>query len=293
MTGERTVSDNQTPTPTLVSAGGNDWDLAGSTRISNEETTRLLAEYQRTHDVTLRNTVVQANLRLVAYLAGRFKGRGLTIDELMSEGAAALIRATETFDTTRGVSFGAYVATAITHSMRRALGCARHVVTVPSQVRRRITRHRRATDTFFALHGRQPSHTEISKEVREKGPAAPVGSVEPGATTELSADQTQVAAAIPGGFERIATEDLRSRVREAVGTLDQCTADVICLRFGLDSGAPRTWQRVAEQMGISVSEARARAADGMMILRGRLAAEQDVAGEGRVVGSASRRWMAA
>lgn len=285
------MSHNQTPL--LVTSGGNDWDLAASTRISNEETTRLLAEYQRTHDVALRNIVVQANLRLVAYLAGRFKGRGLTIDELMSEGAAALIRATETFDTTRGVSFGAYVATAITHSMRRALGCARHLVAVPSQVRRRITRHRRATDTFFALHGRQPSHSEISKDVRDKGSAGTLGSAEPGATAELSADQAQVAASNPDGFELIVTADVRSRVREAVGTLDQCTADVICLRFGLDSGAPRTWQRVAEQMGISVSEARARAADGMMALRGRLAAEEDLVGEGRLTGSGSRRWLAA
>ncbi len=36
--------------------------------------------------MNLRNDVVQSNLRLVAYLAGRFKGRGLSMDELMSEG---------------------------------------------------------------------------------------------------------------------------------------------------------------------------------------------------------------
>jgi RNA polymerase sigma factor (sigma-70 family) len=268
------MSTEQLLTPTIITSGGADWDLAASTRLSNEDTTRILKQYQETGDVQLRNEVVQANLRLVAYLAGRFKGRGLSLDELMSEGAAALLRATETFDTTRGVSFGSYAATAITHSMRRALGTVRHVVAIPSQVRRRLSRHRRASDSFFALHGRNPSHQEMLGEAREKGliPATP-GTVDPGTTGELSADQTQVVAPTTGGIDAVVAADVRSRVREALGALDERTAAVLGLRFGLDNGAPRSWQRVAEHVGISVSEAKARAADGMSVLRGRLAGE--------------------
>ncbi len=267
------MSEAKSLTPTIISSGGADWDLAASTRISSDETTRKLKKYLETGDVDLRNEVVQSNLRLVAYLAGRFKGRGLSLDELMSEGATALLRATETFDPTRGVSFGSYAATAITHSMRRALGTVRHVVALPSQVRRRISRHRRATDSFFTLHGRNPSHHEMLGDAKEFGMVATPGPVDPLTTGELSADQAQVAAPARGGIDAVVCEDVRARVRDAVDSLDQRTAAVISLRFGLDNGAPRSWQRVAEHLGISVSEAKSLAAEGMGALRGRLASD--------------------
>jgi RNA polymerase sigma factor (sigma-70 family) len=267
------MSEAKSLTPTIISSGGADWDLAASTRISSDETTRKLKKYLETGDINLRNEVVQSNLRLVAYLAGRFKGRGLSLDELMSEGATALLRATETFDTTRGVSFGSYAATAITHSMRRALGTVRHVVALPSQVRRRISRHRRATDSFFALHGRNPSHHEMLGDAKEFGMTNTPGPVDPLTTGELSTDESQVAAPGSGGIDAVVSEDVRARVRDAVDSLDQRTAAVISLRFGLDNGSPRSWQRVAEHLGISVSEAKARAAEGMGALRGRLAGD--------------------
>lgn len=262
-------------TPVIISSGGNDWDLAASNRISSEETTRILAEYQATGDINLRNEVVQSNLRLVAYLAGRFKGKGLSIDELMSEGAAALLRATETFDTERGVSFGAYAATAISHSMRRALGTVRHVVAVPSQVRRRISRHRRESDTFFAQHGRQPMFSEMSSESRGQAASPTPVAFTAAASTDVSADQSMMPAATPDAAEAVLSEDVRERVRKAVDSLDPRTAAVISLRFGLDSGTPRTWQRVAQHLGISVSEVKARTAEGMAALRGRLSPEMD------------------
>ncbi len=157
--------------------------------------------------------------------------------------------------------------------MRRALGTVRHVVAIPSQVRRRMSHHRRATDSFFALHGRNPNHHEMLGEAKGLGLVVTPGTVDPVTTGELSGDQIDVAAPASGGIDAVLCEDVRARVRQALDSLDQRTSSVISLRFGLDTGTPRSWQRVAEHVGISVAEAKSRAADGMSALRGRLAGE--------------------
>jgi RNA polymerase sigma factor (sigma-70 family) len=251
-----------------------DWDLAATARLSVDDTTELLARYQATGDIELRNQVVQANLRLVAYLAGRFKGSTLSQDELMSEGAAALLRAADTFDPTRGVSFGAYAATAITHSMRRALGTAHDIVAIPSQVRRRLSRHRRAKDSFFAAHGRLPAASEIPVEARTGTLNGPRPAEIPTRSCDAAGAPELAAADAPDGPDAVSFDDVRHMVRDAVGSLDDASADVVRLRFGLDTnGAPRGWRHVAHQLGITVPEAKARMAQALGVLRVRLGAE--------------------
>ena len=55
-------------------------------------------------------------------------------------------------------------------------------------------------------------------------------------------------------FENVSTAELRGQVREAVGrVLDAREAEVIRLRYGLDSAAPLTQRETAERCGISRS----------------------------------------
>ncbi|QDT35323.1 sigma-70 family RNA polymerase sigma factor [Thalassoglobus polymorphus] len=81
------------------------------------EEAHSVAEFQQTlHQIDqARNEIVEANLRLVASLAGKFSHSGAEFDELVSEGNLILLNAVDKFDVGRGFRFSTYA----THAIQR------------------------------------------------------------------------------------------------------------------------------------------------------------------------------
>jgi RNA polymerase primary sigma factor len=78
-----------------------------------DEVERLLTEA-----LTVRNRIVEANLRLVVSVAKRYTQPGEDLSERVSDGNVALIRATDWFDYARGNRFSTYACWAIINGMR-------------------------------------------------------------------------------------------------------------------------------------------------------------------------------
>ena len=75
--------------------------------------------------------MVLANLGLVAYLATRFRGRGLATDDLIGEGMIGLVRAASTFDPAKG-RFNSYAGLCIVGKIRRAIQNQAHTIRPPA-----------------------------------------------------------------------------------------------------------------------------------------------------------------
>ncbi|HWF55412.1 MAG TPA: sigma-70 family RNA polymerase sigma factor, partial [Solirubrobacteraceae bacterium] len=75
--------------------------------LTPDEELRLARRVQR-GDLTAKNQLVEAHLRLVVALARRYVGQGLALGDLAQEGAIGLIRAAEKFDPGRGARFSTY-----------------------------------------------------------------------------------------------------------------------------------------------------------------------------------------
>lgn len=68
-----------------------------------------------------KNTIIESNLRFVFNIAKRYTGRGVSIDDLISEGNLGLIRAIDKFDETKNVKFISYAIWWIRQAMLESI----------------------------------------------------------------------------------------------------------------------------------------------------------------------------
>ncbi len=66
-----------------------------------------------------RGQILQANIRLVAGMAKRYRVRGRDFEEMVSEGNLALLRSVDRFDCSRGYRFSSYACSAIIRGIQR------------------------------------------------------------------------------------------------------------------------------------------------------------------------------
>ena len=68
-----------------------------------------------------REQAIESNMGLVHACAKRFRGRGIEYDDLFQAGCMGLVKATDAFDTQRGVRFSTYAVPMIIGEIRRYL----------------------------------------------------------------------------------------------------------------------------------------------------------------------------
>lgn len=69
-------------------------------------------------DPNARNELIEHNLRLVAYIVGKHYSESRDTEDLISIGTIGLIRAAETFDPSKEISFSTYASTCIKNQIK-------------------------------------------------------------------------------------------------------------------------------------------------------------------------------
>ena len=96
-------------------------DEIGRESLLTEEQERDLSQRIRQGDGRALNRLVQANLRFVVAIARQYQGKGLSMDDLVSEGNIGLMKAAGKFDAGRGLRFVNYAVVFVRQQIERAL----------------------------------------------------------------------------------------------------------------------------------------------------------------------------
>jgi len=139
-------------------------DLA--TKVQKWKNNRKAGEATRRIGLESKDKMIKANLRLVIKIAYQYKGNGLEVPDLISEGNMGLIQGIDRFDPRRGAKLSTYCSWWIKLRIRRALSNKSRTIRVPIPVLEEKNKIKKFINNFEKENDREPSFEEIRKKFK-------------------------------------------------------------------------------------------------------------------------------
>ena len=235
-------------------------DLLASVTPQNRTavSSRLLEQAARETDPVerkrLQDEVVVLHMGLARAIAARYRGRGITDDDLTQAASMALLKAARNFDPTRGVEFLSYAVVTMKGEVKRQFRDYGWMVRPPRSIQKLQSDVSRADSELTHRLGRSPKVSEVAayldvaeEEVLEALSAdgcftptsldTPVGSEGSGVLGEL----------IPGDDSAMSEAEARVMLTPAVRALPEREREVLYLRFFKQ----QTQAQIAEEIGVT------------------------------------------
>ena len=198
-------------------------DEIGKEALLSDEVEKELSQKIQQGDTKALSKLVEANLRFVVTIARQYKGKGIAMEDLVSEGNIGLMKAASRFDANKGVRFVNYAVVYVRQAIEKFIEQQAGLYQVPKDVK----------DEVVARQQSMPLSVD-----------APLGH-----RTNMSLLSILVNQDAPQADERVHSEAIEAAVEYALGRLDERETKVVNSFFGI--GQEReTMAEIAEDMEV-------------------------------------------
>ena len=230
------------------------------TKDEEEETAMLAAAGNK----AAWDKLINSNLRFVIMLAKKFQGRGLPLEDLISEGNIGLLNAAKRFDAQKGCRFITYAVWWVRQAIVRAINDKGRMIRLPREKSKTLAEIEKSRQALKNKPG-QESEAEIRDAAAflEIDPEKAVGLVKISQEV-LSLDEPIVKyensvpvkdliedESLNSPHENATNNILKGKLERVLHNLEERAADVIRSRFGLGDSAPMTLKEIGDRYQLS------------------------------------------
>ncbi len=253
-----------------VEAGAGDGALPGvvdprsvaprdARQLSRQFFQRLTELEEGTHEYQYaRNTLIEMNMSLVRFAAGRFRGRGDDMEDIVQTGMIGLIKAIDRFELSREVEFTSFALPYIVGEIKRFFRDTTWAVHVPRRLQELRVELAKAREELASRLDREPTVAELAtlmniseREVVE-GQIAANGYNSSSLDAALTGDGPEGGEAVLADFIGVEEDGLRlvedfHSLAPLMAELSERDRQIIHMRFVEEA----TQAEIGEQLGCS------------------------------------------
>lgn len=225
--------------------------------LTKEQEVELAIKYQ-SGDKKAKDKLVTANLRLVIMAAKKYNMHtSLSFEDLVQEGNMGLIRAVDSFDSTKGWRFSTYAMYWIKQAISRAILNNSRAIRIPVHMLELKSKYGKVHKELLEELQREPTTEEIAvrmkleiKKVKEienliKEPVSlntTLNDEDDGTLEDLIADPNQ-----DRPDDRIDNEFRAKAINAVLETLDEREKNIIIARYGLNGAKAKTLEELGAE----------------------------------------------
>ena len=248
-----------------------------SSQIDKEDTDLSLAEIKEISNSVssakaavkrAKTEMIKANQRLVYHFANKYTNRGVELLDLIQEGNVGLMKAVDKFEYKLGYKFSTYATWWIRQAITRCLEDQSRTIRVPTHKQEEIRKYKRETCKFIQARGREPQSTELTEclgmsedKIREimiivsrevVSTETSVGDDGDNSSTigQFIADETNKSPD-ENIYDDKRKGELKGEMKNLLGALTSKEAQILRMRFGIDTNNKQTLEKVGAQFGLT------------------------------------------